>query len=255
MKSITILEKTYGSYKVVALKTFRQRLSNELEGLEVELLKVDTHPKGWIKIELEGEDEEAAYNLLKHNYGKTCTLGELEHSQVRKGKLIQTGKYGFGLFLDIGVESIKEIDAFLPLHTLRNQLARGQKVPLRKLIEVFGLLDYLALSVEIQSIDPLRKKIEVSLSEEQVQAFQGWVNSKLERLFVNGVTRHKLKKIILKSRHFQDIVAIERLGFLEEMIICKRGTNAPGILSEIGPLLPDSQIQLFIPNKVKEYLM
>lgn len=255
MKSITILEKTYGSYKVVALKTFRQTVSKELEGLEVELLKIATRASGWITVELEGEDEEAAYNLLRHNYGKTCSLGELELNQIRKGKLFQTGKYGFGLFLDIGIESVKEIDAFLPLHTLRNQLANDQKVPLRKLIEVFGFLDNLTLTIQIQSIDRLRKNVEVSFSEGQVQVFQEWVKSKLERLFVNGVTRHKLKKIILKSRHFQDVIAIERLGFLEEMIICKRGTNAPGILSEIGPLLPESQIQLFIPNKVKDYLV
>ncbi len=254
MRSITILEKTYGSYKVVALKVFRQALSRELEGLEVQIIKLDSHPRGWITIELEGEDEDAAYNLLNHNYGKTCTFSELEINQIRKGKLIETGKYGYGFFIDIGVDSTQKIDAFLPLYTLRTQLAKDEKIPLRKLLEIYGFLDHLRLAIKIESIDSLRRKIQVSLSQAQVDTFREWVHTKLERLIINGVTRHHLKKIITKTGHFRDVVAIERLGILEEMIVCKPGTNAPGILSKIGPLLPNSEIQLFVPAKVRPYL-
>ena len=72
MKSITRLEKTYGSYKIAALNAFRRRLSEELEGLVVEISKISHNPSNWITVELEGEDEAAAYNLLSHNYGATC---------------------------------------------------------------------------------------------------------------------------------------------------------------------------------------
>ena len=93
------------------------------------------------------------------------------------------------------------------------------------------------------------------MSTGQVDEIKEWAKSKLERLIINGVTRHHLKKVITKSGHLRDIVAIERLGLLEEIIICKQGTNARGILTKIGPLLPNSQIQLFIPNKVRPYIL
>ena len=255
MKKITILEKTYGSYKVVALNAFRLTLSNELEGLEVQVQKVYSDPHDWITIELDGEDEDAAYNLLRHKYGNTCSLGELKDNEIRHGKIIQAGKYGYGFFIDIGIDSKQKIDAFLPLHTLRRQLAKNEKIPLRKLIEIYGFLDYFKLQIQIESIDRLRKNVQASLSTGQVDEIKEWAKSKLERLIINGVTRHHLKKVITKSGHLRDIVAIERLGLLEEIIICKQGTNARGILTKIGPLLPNSQIQLFIPNKVRPYIL
>ncbi|MFX1294484.1 MAG: DUF2110 family protein [Promethearchaeota archaeon] len=255
MKSITLLEKTYGSYKITALNAFRRRLSTQLEELEVQINKIYNNPSNWITIELEGEDEEAAYNFLKHEYGATCSLGEIKTNTTRRGRLIQTGKYGFGLFIDIGIDSKYLIDAFLPLYTLRRQLVKDEKIPLRNIIQVYGLLDNFSLEVNIELIDQLNRKIQVSLSEEQITIFQNWVKLKLERLIVCGITRHHLKKIILRSGHFRDIQAVERMGLLEEIVICKHGTNAPGILSEIGAPLKDAQIQLFIPNNVKKYFI
>ncbi len=254
MKSITILEKTYGTFKVAALNEFHRRLSTELEGLMVQITKIYNNPSNWITLEFEGEDEEAAFNLLTHRYGSTCILSDLDINQTRKGRLIQTGKYGFGLFIDIGIDSKKEIDAFLPLHTLRQQLAKNEKIPLRDLAYAYGLIDNLPIEVKIDFIDQLNRKIQVSFSERQLVIFQNWVKSGLERLIVCGISRHRLKKIILQSGHFRDIVAVERIGILEEVLICKRGTNAPGILNEIGKLLKNAQIQLFIPNNVKTYL-
>ena len=254
MKSITLLEKSYGTYKVAALNAFRRNLSKELEGLEVQIKKVNLHPRNWITVEVEGDDEEAAYNLLQHYYGTTCSFDQLEKDQTRKGKLLQTGKYGYGFFIDIGIDSAKIIDAFIPLYALRQQLAKNEKLPLRRLSILYGFLDNLSLEVRIESIDRLQRKIQVVLSDAQINTFEKWIRSKLERLIVVGVTRHHLKKVIINSGHLRDITSIDRLGFLEEMIICKRGTNAPGILSEIGSSLPESQIQLFIPTKLEAYI-
>ncbi|MHA1263850.1 MAG: DUF2110 family protein [Candidatus Helarchaeota archaeon] len=253
MKTITILEKSYGSYKTAALKFFQQSLSDELQGLEVQINRISLTPHQWITIELEGEDEEAAYNFLSHKYERIVSFSDLEVNQIRRGRLIQTGKYGFGLFIDIGINSSKTIDAFLPLYRLREQLTPDEKFPLRNIVTLFGFLDNLSLSVQIESLDRLTRKVQVALAAAQLATFKEWVRSKFERLIVTGVTRHHLKKILVKSGHFRDIVAIERLGFLEEMVICKRGTNAPGILSEIGRLLPNTRIQLFIPSKIQPY--
>jgi hypothetical protein len=254
MTSLTILEKAYGRYKRFALSAFRTRLSTELEGLEVQLKQISTPQHDWITVEFEGEDAEAASNLLRHRYGSSCSFEQLEINQVRRGKLIETGVYGYGLFVDIGILSDRQIDGFLSLNTLRRQLAHDTKIPLRTLIDLYGFLDHLPLEIKIDAIDRGKKNVQVSLSDAQIATYRKWVNSKLERLIVGGITRHHLKKAVLRTGHFRDIRAIERLGLLEEMITCKPGTNAPGLLAEIGPLLKNTEIHLFIPAQLQQYL-
>lgn len=254
MRAITILEKSYGSLKIAALKAFRQALTRDLEGLLVQINKVSVHPLDWVTIELEGEDEVAAFNLLKQKYGALVSISELEPGQTRKGRLIETGKYGYGLFIDIGIDSTPRIDGFLPLYTLRKQLANDAKVGLRELIQAYGFLDHLVLEIEIESVDKLSRKVQIALSKGQVDLFKDWSRLKLERLLISGVSRHHLKKLIIQRGHFRDIVAIERLGLLEEMVICKQDTNAKGLLAAIGSFLPDIRIELFLPDKVRQYL-
>jgi len=254
MKSITLLEKAYGRYKRAALRAFRTHLSEDLEGLEVQVKQISTSPHDWITIEFEGEDEEAASNFLTHRYGAACPLGRLDVNQIRKGKLIETGVYGYGLFIDMGILADRRIDGFLSLNTLRHQLAHDAKIPLRTLIDLYGFLDHLPLEIKIDSIDRGKKNVQVSLSDTQIAIYRKWVNSKLERLIVCGIMRHHLKKAVLRTGHFRDIHAIERLGLLEETISCKSGTNAPGLLAEIGPLLKNTEIHLFIPARLQPYL-
>jgi hypothetical protein len=43
--------------------------------------------------------------------------------------------------------------------------------------------------------------------------------------------------VLKRSGHIRDIYAIERLGILEHSIVCKHGTDAPGLIPIIGPLL------------------
>ncbi|MHA1129428.1 MAG: DUF2110 family protein [Candidatus Helarchaeota archaeon] len=255
MRTITLLEKTYGSYKIAALNAFKTRLTKELEGLQVELKRVYNNSANWITVELEGADEDAAFNFLNHKLGSTSTLGDLEVGSIKKGKLIETGKYGFGLFLDVGLKFKEKVDALLPLYTLRAQLAKNEKLSLRQLIYAYGLLDNYTLEVKIDSIDRLNRKIQVSLSDTQISRFRNWIKSGLDRLIVAGVTKHRLKKTIIQTGHFRDVAAIERMGLLEVIVICKRGTQARGILAEIGGLLKNAQIQLFIPETVRKYLI
>ena len=40
------------------------------------------------------------------------------------------------------------------------------------------------------------------------------------------------------STVFPDIVTVERLGLLEQSIICGEGTDPPGLLAAIGDYLP-----------------
>jgi len=254
MKTLTVLEKAYGQHRKFALRAFRHSLSVDLEGLEVLIGKLYTNPHSWVVVELEGEDEEVAINLIQHYYGRLCPFSDLKVGQNKKGKLIQTGKYGYGLYTDIGIDSEERIDAFIPLHVIRSQLAKNKKIPLREISYACGFLDNFTLEIMIDKVDSIKEDIQASLSTEQVQIFKKWMKLGLERLIATGVTRKHLKKIIGQTGHGNDILAIERMGLLEQVVVCKEGTNAPGLLAEIGRFLPEASISLFIPEKARDIL-
>ena len=255
MRTITVLEKAYGQHRKFALRAFRHSLSVDLEGLEVLIVKLYTNPHSWVVVELEGEDEEVASNLIQRLYGAICPFRDLKVGQVRKGKLFQTGKYGYGLYADIGIDSEERIDAFIPLHTLRHQLVNDKKIPLRDISYACGFLDNFTLEIVIDKIDSIKENLQASLSPEQILLFRKWMKLNLERVIATGVTRKHLKKIIGETGHVNDILAIERMGLLELVVVCKEGTNAPGLLAEIGPFLPEASISLFIPEKAHDILI
>jgi hypothetical protein len=54
-----------------------------------------------------------------------------------------------------------------------------------------------------------------------------------------------------KTRHERDIVKIEYLGFLEHSVVCKIGTQAPGLIAALGPLLPRVPMYAFNSERVR----
>ena len=58
------------------------------------------------------------------------------------------------------------------------------------------------------------------------------------RLNVNSVTRAEVRRVLNKAGHADDVIRIERLGLLEQSVVCAPGTDPPGLLSSVGPYLP-----------------
>lgn len=54
----------------------------------------------------------------------------------------------------------------------------------------------------------------------------------------NSATRGEVRATVNRAGHATDIVTVERLGLLEQSIICGEGTDPPGLLSSIGGYLP-----------------
>jgi hypothetical protein len=52
----------------------------------------------------------------------------------------------------------------------------------------------------------------------------------------------------------RDVIRVDRLGFFECSIICKLGTEAPGIISRLGNLLEGVPLYAFSPKKIKSFL-
>ncbi|MFH0897452.1 MAG: DUF2110 family protein [Candidatus Bathyarchaeota archaeon] len=52
----------------------------------------------------------------------------------------------------------------------------------------------------------------------------------------------------------RDIAKVEELGFLEYSLLCKLGTDAPGVIKALGRYLPAVPLYAFSPRKVNRAL-
>jgi hypothetical protein len=141
-------------------------------------------------------------------------------------------------------------DALYPLYKMRLQLAKGKKISVNQIIEKFCLFNNFPIEVFVEKIDLEKKEIEVELS-----VFRDWISSQLDRVIVLGATRAHVKRALLQTKHFQDVIEIQRLGLLEHIIICKKGTYAPGIISKIGSLLPKTPLYAFHPKEAEKLML
>jgi hypothetical protein len=256
MSTITILEKAYGRYSKSAIRSLKQTLTELCAGLKADISGFGRTERGWIQIKISGEDEAVLTKCLERDFGLApVTIDGIDAKSTIRGKIIESGQIGYGLYVDIGMFSPEIRDALYPLYKMRLQLAKGKKISVNQIIEKFCLLDNFPIEVFVEKIDLEKKEIEVELSKKQLSIFRDWISSQLDRVIVLGATRAHVKTALLKTRHFQDINEIQRLGLLEHAIICKKGTYAPGIISKIGPLLPQTPLYAFHPKEAEKLML
>jgi hypothetical protein len=67
------------------------------------------------------------------------------------------------------------------------------------------------------------------------------------RVNVNSATRSEVRATVNRAGHANDIVTVERLGLLEQSIVCAEGTDPPGLLASIGDYLP-AELRCVVPD-------
>jgi len=249
LQRLGLSERIYGPYASSALAELQKSLSYLVEGLKAEVKIAEVTSKGWVVVEVSGEDEEVAVTYLIRQLGRIpSSVSELNQSDVIKGRVADSGKVGYGLYVDLGV---LDADALIPLHTIRAQLAKSEVLSLRKVTGLYCLHDNFPLEIRVTDVKSERGEISAEISEDQMARLQSWVNSMLERLLILGAPETRIRSALHKTRHGQDVVKIEYLGFLEHSIVCKIGTQAPGLIAALGPLLPRVPMYAFNPKKVR----
>jgi len=253
MPIVALLEKLYGPFSP---KTFEPLFSSLCKGLRVKSRVIGKTNRGWIQIEVVGEDEIAALHLIDRKIGLApVSLDRLEKVSVIRGRVVFSGKSKSELYVDVGVFSPETCDAAVPLLRLQAQLADGKKLPLQRLIEPFCLYDNLPLKVKIVgNVDAQKKLVEAELSEAQLSQITRWIRSSLDRLLVLGAPLSDVEHAVRASRHSRDVIIIEPLGLLEQTILCKLGTDAVGLIPDLGRLLPNAILAPFCPRKIKQLI-
>lgn len=245
---MTLLEKSYANF---SRKTAESRIQASCEGLEATIKVAEITKRGWIHLDVSGEDEVAALSLLEKEFGTAPVYAKnVKEGNVYGGKIVLSGRSNMEIYVDIGVFLPEPLDATVSLQHLQAQLVDGKKLPLQRVTRLFCFLDNLPIGILIKRLDDKRKHFIAELSEEQIASISQWAESNLERLVVLGVLAETVENTVKAIGHLRDIVEVERLGILECAVVCKVGTNAVGLIPKLGRLMPNAVFGVFSPKEI-----
>lgn len=218
----------------MAEKALRAMLNKALK-IEVEIDSLTRTQRNWVTVALTGKDEVIAQRYLENLWGKVCDIGELEENQLRRGKIVDLGKVGYGIYVDIGVVNGEgePIDALIPIHQLRKQLGVKGSLSVNQISKHLGLMDNFPLDIRITGINMENGEIEGKLTNSQARE----IGRGKHRFYVCGETRRKIKNAIDRTGNSGNIVRIRRLGLLENEVQCPKQVDPHDIIRDIGPVV------------------
>lgn len=251
MQTVTLQEKLYGKS---SLNLLEAQLRSSYEGLKATIKIAELAERGWICVDISGEDEIAASNLLEEKFGfAPIELKNVKIGTVRKGKIVAFGKSNREVYVDIGVFVPNPIDSSISLQYLQARLIDGKKLPLHQVAKLFCLVNNFPLGILIKRLDKKRNCFVAEFSEKQISLFSEWTCTNLERLAIIGAIYESVDKAVKMSGHLRDVVEIESLGLLEHTVVCKLGTYAAGLIPKIGRLLPNATLGVFSPKEIQRF--
>jgi hypothetical protein len=171
----------------------------------------------FVAVDLDGEDAVAAANVLAESWGRIGT--EFEAGETYVGTL--DGWDDEGWLLDVGDGSRIRVPA--------EGLGLGAGTP-GQVRDRFGVVQH--TPIRFVYGEPSR------LADGTRDRLYGWTREDGSgRVNVNSATRGGVRATVNRAGHADDIVTVERLGLLEQSIVCPASTDPPGLLASIGPHL------------------
>ncbi|WP_232688341.1 DUF2110 family protein [Halobacterium zhouii] len=202
-----------GDARERSLDGLRSLVDNDVGELDVEY-EIGVRRDDFPSVTLDGPDEVAARNVLAETWGEITEV--FEDGETYTGTLESWDDDGF--VLDAG-ENVQ-----IPA----DQIGLGPGTP-EQIRNRFGLVQHIPL--EFTYGEPSQ------LADEEQDRLYEWTRGN-GRLNVNSATRGEVRATVNRAGHARDIVTVERLGLLEQSVICKEGTDPPGLLSAVGEYLP-----------------
>ncbi len=247
MTTLTLLIRIYNSYQ---LKQIDKTLGDLIGDLDVDATVTGTQAGRWVQLELSGEDENIATNLLAREIGFCpTTIEDIKKFATLKGYVVEPAK-GEELAIDIGVFKPKPIYTTVSLNHLQNQFVYGKKLTLKRICELWGISENLPLNIKVLDIKSDENRIEAELQPAQVKRFISWRDSLLDRLLILGASLYEINLAIEQERLNRDIIDIEQLGMFEYALVCKLGTDGAGLISRMGRRLRKARFTVFNPKRI-----
>ena len=186
---------------------------------------VGVRDDGFVQVDVTGEDATVARNVLAETWGEIVAHDEgLTAGGTYVGTLESWNEDG--IVLDAGE------DVFVPA----DELGLGVGSP-EQVVERFGLVQHLPMTVVYGGDDGDPEADPNRLADAERDRLYDWQRG-AGRVNVNSATRGEVRATVNRAGHATDIVTVERLGLLEQSIVCGEGTDPPGLLAAIGSYLP-----------------
>jgi hypothetical protein len=202
-----------------ALDGMHSLVDNDVGELDVDW-QVGVRGDDFVQVDVTGPDATVARNVLAETWGEIVAHdGGLTPGEVHVGTLESWDDDGF--VLDAGDEVRVPADG----------LGLGVGSP-EQVVERFGLVQHLPLRF-VYGADAGATR----LADAERDRLYDWRRGD-GRVNVNSATRGEVRATVNRAGHARDIVTVERLGLLEQSVVCAAGTDPPGLLAAVGSYLP-----------------
>ncbi|MCU4926766.1 DUF2110 family protein [Halobacteria archaeon AArc-dxtr1] len=229
---VVLATKVYveGDARERTLDSLRSLVDNEIGELDVSY-EIGVRHDDFPSVTIEGDDATVARNVLREAFGEI--VPDLEPGETYVGTLASWDEDGF--VLDAGQ------DDGVRISTDELELGPGSATQIR---DRYGLVQHMPLRFVYGDADaeggaPSR------LADEERDRLYEWTRGD-GRLNVNSATRAEVRATLNRAGHAQDYVTVERIGLLEQSVICTEDTDPPGLLASIGEYLP-AELRCVVP--------
>lgn len=231
-------------------KKYIREMAKGFQNTQIQFKKLRNYDNR-MEITINGPEKVFIKNLLGKEVGMIHEFADIEKDMRIKGNLVDVGKVGFGLFVDCAILNPK-VDVLISLNTLREQLCNGKEKSINEIIKAYDFINEFPVNIKITSIDREKINLKGSLDPSTLSLYDKLIKENIEAVFLSGETKAQLKKVLEKTGHFRDIVSIKKYGFLENVVILKDTTEAPGIISDIGKYLKNCKLSAIRPERIKK---
>ncbi|MFB6221671.1 MAG: DUF2110 family protein [Halolamina sp.] len=215
-----------GDARERSLDSLDSLVANDLADLDADWT-VGVRDDEFVSVTVEGPDETVARNLLRERWGEVTDHFDAGETYVGT--------------LESWDGSTWVLDAGKRIEVANDQLGLGPGNPIQ-VRDRFGVVQHTPLAFVYDADGDHR------LADETRDMLYDWTRAEGNggRLNVNSATRGEVRATVNRAGHAQDIVTVERLGLLEQSVICKEGTDPPGLLASVGEYLP-AELKCVVP--------
>jgi hypothetical protein len=229
------------------MTVFKARILKLSSGLDVSV-QLGVTGNDFIDAEIQGSDSEFFVELIKRKMGLAPgSLSEIEVDDNFKAFVNGINTKRQSIEVEIGPISTK---SEIVREALIAQLCDGKNIPIDGVAQTYCIQEGTPILIRIRSIDPERGQIATWISDDQVARFEQWRRERTHRIIAVGGPHERLDEAIRLSKVQRDIIQTEELSFTANSLVCKLGTDAPGIIAKIGHYMSGFKLYAFLPERL-----
>ena len=231
------------------------RLRKLSSSLDVSVKLEGVSSNGFVKIGLQGSDSEVFTELIKRElWLAPSDLSEVEVHDNFKAYVTKIDPNRQSIDVEIGPVSA-QFKSEIPRDSLMAQLCDGRNILVDKIARTYCIQEDVPLLVRITFIDPDRRRIEAWISDDQISIFDQWRRQRFHRIIAIGGFQEELREAMRLSKVERDVIELEELAMTAHCLVCKLGTDAPGVIAKIGRYVRNFKLHAFLPERVQDLRM